>query len=144
MSKFCVHCGKPLEFENAEICPNCGIRLKDPPNTSEIPNSILAMVLSFFICGWGQWYCGKSREGWLFFGPYFGIFLVMIFGKIESMVLVLLWLVLIGIWVYGLYDIYKTTEKFKNGDESYTGKSPWFWLPLVLIVLVVIGNIGRS
>jgi hypothetical protein len=27
MPKFCPTCGKPLKFENAEICPNCGVRI---------------------------------------------------------------------------------------------------------------------
>ena len=27
MPKFCPTCGKPLQFENAEICPNCGVRI---------------------------------------------------------------------------------------------------------------------
>jgi hypothetical protein len=31
MPKFCPTCGKPLQFENAEICPNCGVRIKEPP-----------------------------------------------------------------------------------------------------------------
>jgi uncharacterized RDD family membrane protein YckC len=31
MPKFCPTCGKPLQFENAEICPSCGVRIKEPP-----------------------------------------------------------------------------------------------------------------
>lgn len=30
MPKFCPTCGKPLPFENAEICPHCGVSLKSP------------------------------------------------------------------------------------------------------------------
>jgi len=28
--KFCPTCGKPLQFENAEICPDCGVRTISP------------------------------------------------------------------------------------------------------------------
>jgi len=35
MPKFCPTCGKQLQFENAEICPNCGVRVKSPPSTKK-------------------------------------------------------------------------------------------------------------
>jgi len=31
MPKFCTTCGKPLQFEQAEICPSCGVRIRAPP-----------------------------------------------------------------------------------------------------------------
>jgi DNA-directed RNA polymerase subunit RPC12/RpoP len=31
MPKFCTTCGKPLQFEQAEICPGCGVRIRAPP-----------------------------------------------------------------------------------------------------------------
>jgi len=35
MPKFCPTCGKPLAFENAEICPSCGVRIQTvPPHTA--------------------------------------------------------------------------------------------------------------
>lgn len=37
MPKFCPTCGKPLAFENAEICPNCGVRIQAAPLNSPIP-----------------------------------------------------------------------------------------------------------
>lgn len=30
MQKFCTTCGKPLQFENTEICPSCGVRVQNP------------------------------------------------------------------------------------------------------------------
>ena len=33
MPKFCPTCGKPLQFENAEICPNCGVRIHEQPTS---------------------------------------------------------------------------------------------------------------
>jgi hypothetical protein len=31
---FCRYCGSELKFSEAEICPNCGMRLKEPPKSS--------------------------------------------------------------------------------------------------------------
>jgi|WetSurMetagenome_2_1015567.scaffolds.fasta_scaffold846350_1 archaeal type IV pilus assembly protein PilA len=31
MPKFCPMCGKQLAFEEAEVCPGCGVRIKAPP-----------------------------------------------------------------------------------------------------------------
>jgi len=31
MTKFCPNCGKPLEFEQAEICPSCGKNILPSP-----------------------------------------------------------------------------------------------------------------
>jgi len=35
MPKFCSACGKPLQFENAEICPSCGVRIQGPEQTQQ-------------------------------------------------------------------------------------------------------------
>ena len=35
MSKFCPSCGSELQFQEAEICPKCGVRIKEPPRSSD-------------------------------------------------------------------------------------------------------------
>ena len=37
MPKFCPTCGKLLQFENAEICPNCGVRIQGTSLDSHPP-----------------------------------------------------------------------------------------------------------
>ena len=37
MPKFCPTCGKLLQFENAEICPNCGVRIQGTSLDSNPP-----------------------------------------------------------------------------------------------------------
>ena len=57
MVKFCPTCGKPLQFENADICPSCGVRIQSPPQIkTENRNPWVAVILSFLFPGWGQWY----------------------------------------------------------------------------------------
>jgi uncharacterized membrane protein YvbJ len=39
LAKFCTTCGKPLQYENAEICPSCGMKIQSPTaeNTAKNP-----------------------------------------------------------------------------------------------------------
>ncbi len=73
MTKFCPSCGKELQFENAEICPNCGVRISSPPlPQSEIKSPGIAAIASFVVPGLGQIYCGQIGRGimiidWLFY-----------------------------------------------------------------------------
>jgi uncharacterized membrane protein YvbJ len=42
MPKFCPSCGSELQFQEAEICPKCGVRIKEPPRSSdEISKNVL-------------------------------------------------------------------------------------------------------
>jgi hypothetical protein len=148
LPKFCTTCGKPLQYENAEICPSCGVRLQDPPTpaaTGEIRSPFLAVILSFFSPGWGQWYEGKTMQGLKFFGACFGTYVLVVIVSVflskqpsAGILVVILFLVYLVLWVYGMYDAYKTAQQINNRESEFTGKSALFWLPVVLLILGIV------
>jgi len=150
MPKFCPTCGKQLQYENAEICPSCGVRIQALPPTQtssqmDNRNPWVAVILSFFCAGWGQWYNGKTWDGLKFFGTililyiFAWVFLVIAASNtsLSSIYLLafILFIVVIVIWIYGMYDAYKTAEKINRREMEFAGKSALFWLPVALIII---------
>lgn len=143
MQKYCPECGTPFYFENQAVCTNCGVRLRPLVIRAVIRNPYLAVILSFFFVGWGQWYNGKTGAGLKFFGAFLGsCLLIFIFTKMElaqqstnGYVLMLLVALTTGIWVYGMYDAYKTAERINRNKETFLKKSALFWVPLIVFVL---------
>jgi len=108
--KYCQHCGAQIASE-AEICPKCGVRVAAPPTsqvTAPAKNPGIAAVLSFLFVGLGQIYNGQIGKGVLFI--------------ILGVVCVALMFVLIGfiaypiLWIYGMYDAYKTADRINRGQ----------------------------
>ncbi|MFQ3295427.1 MAG: TM2 domain-containing membrane protein YozV [Halobacteriales archaeon] len=110
---YCRDCGETIS-ERAEICPECGIRQKDPEvkpdSTQNEKDSGLAGVASFLIPGLGQVYNGEIAK-----------------GIIAGIVVVALALTGIGLvfavpmWIWLVYDAYKTAEN--TGQRSGTTTS---------------------
>ncbi len=100
--KFCANCGNEID-EKAEICPKCGVRVKQVPAYIDKKSSGIAVVLSFFIPGLGQIYNGQIGKGILF----------IIIGFILALsLIILIGFVLYPIfWIYNMYDAYKTAER---------------------------------
>ena len=102
---YCRNCGSQIDAE-AEICPKCGVRQKNPP--VENKNPLFALILSFIFPGLGQIYNGQNHKG-----------ILLIVSYIVSFIL---WVILIGmiltllVWLYGLYDAYTTAEHINNGE----------------------------
>jgi len=85
--KYCFKCGNKL-FEEAEICPKCGVR---QPSTKSTTNSrynkltaaLLAIFLGFF--GAHKFYLGKTIQGF-FYLILFWTGLPLILGFLEGLV----------------------------------------------------------
>jgi len=143
MPNFCPTCGKPLQYENAEICPNCGVRIQ-PKQQDKVRDPWTAVLFSFFVPGWGQWYNGKTWDGLIFFGVLLvSYFLLFIFAAVQltqplaGIFLIILAVIIVIDWFYGMYDAYKTADRINKVGENFSGKSRLFWLPVIFLVMVI-------
>jgi hypothetical protein len=145
MPKYCPQCDIPLQFENVPECPNCGFQLRPSLTRVMIRNPYLAVILSFFFVGWGQWYNGKTSDGLKFLVAFAGTSVLMyLFTQMESsqpmttqFVLIILGALAIGIWGYGMYNAYRTAENINRNKDSFSKRSPLFWMPVVVLVIII-------
>lgn len=104
-TKFCTNCGDQIDV-NAVICPKCGVQIA---GTTEEKSPILALILSVFFPGIGQFYNGQPKKG-----------IILIIAAIIS---VALFIIMIGavlyliVWVYALYDAYTSAVSINNGEQ---------------------------
>jgi uncharacterized membrane protein YidH (DUF202 family) len=59
-------------------------------------------------------------------------------GRDVTALSVILSLVIIGIWVVGMYDAYKTADRINRKKESFFRKSWMFWFPVALVALTIV------
>lgn len=108
---FCRNCGDPIH-EEAEICPHCGVRNRDPPKSSvdsllddltEGGNPFVAALASVLVPGLGQLYNREPKKG------------IVIFA--ASVVAAFSFLALVGfvlypaVWLYAIYDAYTVADR---------------------------------
>ena len=106
---FCPKCCSELQFADAEICPKCGVRIKNPQiSPGEIKSTGIAAIASFVVPGLGQIYCGEIGRG-----------IMILIGFIISCLLII---VLIGLiiaplfWIWNIYDAYNLAKKINAGE----------------------------
>lgn len=108
MTNYCPECGKELVSSNAEICPNCGVRLKEVAINRRSP--IIAALLSVFICGLGQIYNGQFGKG---------IAYIIIAMLCAASILIVIGFILVPIWwIIGIADAYMSAKKLSAGVEA--------------------------
>lgn len=97
---YCRDCGSEIRAR-AEICPECGIRQQQPDHgsgtTEKDPG--LAAAASFVIPGLGQVYNGEILKGFIAGTIVIGLAITVI-GLIVA----------IPIWIWLVYDAYKTAD----------------------------------
>ena len=90
---FCTSCGAVIKKE-AEICPNCGVRQKLPPNIgaynvtpSSGKSKLTAGLLGIFLGGIGvhKFYMGKTIQGVVYL-LFCWTFIPAILGFIEGII----------------------------------------------------------
>ena len=119
---FCRNCGAVIS-DRAEICPECGVRQRPPPNSSLDSavddvlgggNPFVAAVLSALFPGLGQLYNRQLEKG---------IALVA-----AGMVAALSTIIVVGIvlypvvWLYAIYDAYRVAERRESSGPSGPGR----------------------
>lgn len=81
-------------------------------------NPGLAAVLSFFITGLGQIYNGQIAKGVVLIVAYFisWVLMFILIGFITTPL----------IWLYGMYDAYKSAEKINGRTAEYHAGGPTY------------------
>lgn len=108
---FCRDCGSVISA-NAEICPECGVRQRDPPKSSvdsaveELTgggNPFVAAVLSALFPGLGQLYNRELEKGLAVIVAFFvaGISVLFLVGFVLAP----------AVWIYAAYDAAKAAER---------------------------------
>lgn len=102
---YCTNCGESIS-PRAEICPECGVRQHSTPQSGSEKNAGLALVLSFFYSGLGQFYNGEVGKGIAFF--------------VVQLINVVLMAFVIGlftyplVWIIGMYDAYNSAKEINR------------------------------
>lgn len=69
-------------------------------------NPILAVIISIFLPGIGSVYAGKTMMGI----AIFVIYLIVIALYYMLATNIILWIIALIVWIYGLYDAYTTAK----------------------------------
>jgi TM2 domain-containing membrane protein YozV/ribosomal protein L40E len=108
---YCRDCGAIIS-ENAEICPECGVRQRAPPKSSvdtaiedvfEGGNPFVAAVLSAVFPGLGQIYNREIEKGIAV--------IVASFVAALSALFVIGFILFPAVWLYAVWDAYVVAER---------------------------------
>jgi hypothetical protein len=155
--KTCPACSRQTAYDN-HVCPYCGQTFDQPAGRSpaatqasrqnagrrDLRNPVLAAACAFLFPGWGQWYNGRTAAGIYVIAAGSGIaivsaMLMFVFRNsrmITMAVAGVTGLLLLVIWLYSITTAYNTARGINRGGITFKGKSPLFWMPATLWVLL--------
>lgn len=111
----CKYCNAEINAK-ADICPHCGMRLR----VIITKNPGIASVLSFFVPGLGQVYNGDITIGIAFvIVEILSLSVGIMVLRLEKQPMLALAFVILCviIWIYGIYNAYKSAEKINSKIE---------------------------
>ncbi|MDD1680978.1 MAG: hypothetical protein LUQ35_05155 [Methanoregula sp.] len=115
------------------------------PGPGPICNPWYAAIFSGIVPGWGQWYTGRTLAGFAFSQGFFLLMFLIIAARIpttrlhpfESLLTILLTVIFLGFWIYGMYDAYQSAQKINRGELAFSGKSLLFWFPAIAVFFLL-------
>jgi TM2 domain-containing membrane protein YozV len=110
---FCPGCGlELLQFSEAEVCPDCGARIKTAapgPTLINQKEPFFAAILSFLIPGLGQLYNGEVGKGIAYF---------LIACVCGALIFVVIGFILYPLWfIYQIYDAYASAVRINQNGQ---------------------------
>jgi TM2 domain-containing membrane protein YozV len=115
---FCTKCGAEVP-PTSRFCQRCGAEQPSsaPPVVVVAPvkSPIVAVILSFFISGLGQFYNGEIGKGFWFL---IGYFVAWICFWALIWLPVIHWLPTTVVWVWGMVDAYQSAERINRESRQ--------------------------
>lgn len=119
---FCRDCGELISAK-AEICPNCGVRQRDPPasgldraveSLTEGGNPFVAAALSAIFPGLGQLYNRELEKG-------LAVIVAMFVATLSVIVFVGI-LLAPAVWLYAVWDAYVVADRQREAADETTAR----------------------
>lgn len=120
MPNYCPNCGTPLKERDGDVCPACGTPFSHAATSRK--NPVIALICAASCPGLGQVYNGENGKG-----------VLVLFGAAVGMLFLVPGLI---VYLYGIYDGYRTAEKMNAGDVPYREISVLFMVLFVGLVLL--------
>ncbi len=138
---YCPNCGKDIP-DGGKFCPDCGFDVSSGApapsgggsgytntntNTNTNVNAAMMMnkksegltlILSLLITGLGHIYIGQTSKG-------VGLLVAIIICWILTAFLLFPGILVLILWIYGMYDSYKLAKEYNQYLLAHNGQPPW-------------------